>query len=105
MANLTAADAAVIAALLTGGSAAFVAIAKAVREWREGTWRHRGGEMDSLDQRAKDFDADREWEAAQRVWWQNWAGTLEHLIRARLGADVIPIKEPFPERHRAEARR
>ena len=87
-------------ALLGAGGVGFMAaLYRGVKDYREGTWRHRDGAVADLEKWRKSSDEARQWEQIQGEYWHNWAADLEYIVRTKLGEGALPVKDPFPIRH------
>ena len=102
--SLAASD--LLTALLGAGGVGFIGMAyKAVKDYREGTWKRRDGAVADLEKWRQSADdarhtaeSDRDWEATQGRYYYNYSGDLERVIRVELGEPRLPIKPPFPIR-------
>lgn len=87
-----------ITALVGAGAAGTVAaLYRGIKDYREGSWRRSDSAVADLERWRQQSDDAREWEALQHLWWRDYAGRLVFIIITKLGAEELPVKEPYPE--------
>ena len=84
--------------LLGAGGLAFVgALWKAIREWREGSWKRRDSAVADLERWRDDNDRMRRKAEEREDEWRGYAGDCENLLRIN-GIPIPPSKPVYKRR-------